>query len=453
MTIIIGEYMAIITTRDALESLKTTLKPATGTVKVDDFDHFLDRMVSVGSKDRVIGSNLYGFNHRSAPAIMSSDSTYQGLTFFTRPQLNLRCSNLRNNRRFIQLMLKTKYEGSSISSFVRNTLDPRLAMFGDTTCRDNVTKNSNVGGAGLKELTEELADTGKTIASKLVNPQNAFIPALSNTVTSISGWPDITLSTFDGKPGIRKEVYTMADSIAEVNEAYDLDVTFSTIKGNPIAALFQYWIEYISLAFAGDFMPYMDMLLNNVRDSDTRIYRLVLTENKKFVRQWANTGASFPLNVPTGKVFDFNNETPYSDQTKDITTRFKSMGADYNDDISLVEFNKVVGIFKPEMRDVNNALYYGKATNGSMVKVPPKLLDNFNYHGYPRVDLFTKELEWWVDREVGEVLSRVPELVLFQEEERDMVADDLRNINKQVDTAPTGVISGEPFNDSTGGVR
>jgi hypothetical protein len=144
--------------------------------------------------------------------------------------------------------------------------------------------------------------------------------------------------------------------------------------------------------FEGKQVPYLDYLVENVIDYNTRIYRLVLDVNKDKVKKIAATGASFPISVPTGSFFDFNSETPYSDQNKDISIRFRCMGADYMDDILIREFNQTVSLFNPLMKDAF------RSTN--MTQVSRKLLPLFNNRGYARIDESTYSLEWYVENDL-----------------------------------------------------
>jgi hypothetical protein len=141
--------------------------------------------------------------------------------------------------------------------------------------------------------------------------------------------------------------------------------------------------------FEGRMVPYMDYLVENVIDYNTRIYRLVLDVNKDKVKKIAATGASFPVSVPTGSFFDFNNDTPYSDQNKDISIRFRCLGAEYLDDILIREFNETTYIFHGRMRDGLREKY--------MTKIDKRYLPLFNNRGYPHINETNYDLEWWVD--------------------------------------------------------
>ncbi len=322
-------------------------------------DYF--QSMPIGSVDRAIGNNLYGINHRQVQPIVPINKDTYGLTFFVRPQLNMLGDNLRNVRLLYPLL---STEQNSIQRYVRCTLDPRL----------------NVGAGG-----------NETVTCPFVDPKQAFIPILSNNLNSVSGWPDVTAPTFTSHEGVYQEAYSQVDGITRNYTAFTIDATFRNTKGDPILYLFYIWLHYQSLVFEGMLVPYPDFIFDNRIDYMTRIYRLVLDPTKRFVRKIAATGVSFPMNVPIGQFFDYSNQQPYNDQSKDITIRFQCLGAQYLDDILIFEFNKTVQIFNPSMAP--------SRLNLTMVKINASLLNFFNNRGYPRINPDNYELEWYVEKD------------------------------------------------------
>ena len=76
-----------------------------------------------------------------------------------------------------------------------------------------------------------------------------------------------------------------------------MDVTFKNTKGNPLLYFFYIWIKYQTLVFEGILNPYMDMIVENEIDYNTRIYRLVMDQQKRYVTYIAATGASLTNGV------------------------------------------------------------------------------------------------------------------------------------------------------------
>jgi hypothetical protein len=319
----------------------------------------------IGSVDKAIGNNLYGINHRQLPGMVPSNKDTYGYTFFVRPQLNLQADNLRNKRIMYPLLTESD---TTIQRFVRCTLDPRL-----------------IAGYRFRSATIP------PISCSIMDNNNAFIPVLTNNLISLSGWPDVAISPYTSKPGLYKQVYTQIDDIVTNYESFDIEATFKNSRGDPILYMFYIWLHYGSSVFIGDMMPYIDFISENEIDYNTRIYRLVLDQNKEVVKKIAATGVSIPISVPLGSFFDYNNEKPYNDQNKEISIRFRCTGATYQDDILIKEFNQTVAIFNPSMADNNREQY--------LVKVTKNLIHMFNFRGYPRINQSTNELEWWVDKQ------------------------------------------------------
>jgi|JFJP01.1.fsa_nt_gi hypothetical protein len=328
--------------------------------------------LNIGSIERANANNLYGLNHRAIPTVVPSNKDRYGLTFFVRPQLNMTQDNIRNIRSFYSLLNDNQF---SIQRYVRCMLDPRLAE-----------------GIVIGTRTYPKIDTG------LVDRSNPFIPILTNNLLSISGWPDLTSPTFSSQPGLYKEVYSQVDGLVRNFESFDLDATFRNVRNDPIIMMFYIWCHYQSYVFEGKLMPYFDFLLENEIDYNTRIYRLILDSTFTHVTKIAATGAAFPISVNLSSFFDYNNEKPFNDQSKEINVRFRCMGAEYLDDVLIYEFNETVCIFNSDMKD--------NRRGSSMVRINSSILTLFNNRGYPRINYNTYELEWYVPKDMYNSYTR-----------------------------------------------
>ena len=69
------------------------------------------------------------------------------------------------------------------------------------------------------------------------------------------------------------------------------------------------------------------------------------------------------------------------------------MGAIYLDYRLVHDFNALVGYYNPGMRDDYRASRYRKLANTTEK-------DFFNYRAYPRIDIDSMELEWYVSNDV-----------------------------------------------------
>ncbi len=365
-----------------------------GVVINSSVDQLLENL-PVGSISKAIGNNLFGINFRQTGNAVPRSKDMYGFTFFTRPQLNLSRINITNYRGFYNLLTNNP---TSYQMFTRMMLDPRLGFNGGTN------------GGGLK--------------SPFIDNENPFISILTNNTVSLSGWPDLSVPTHTSEAGLYGEEHSFVDGVTNHFESFDMDVTFKNTKGNPLIYLFYIWIKYESLVFEGILNPYLDMITENEIDYNTRIYRVILDQQKRYVTYIAATGASFPVNVPTGNLFDFNVDTPFNTKNSEINIRFRSLGFTAFEDILKLEFNKTLAIFNPGMkkvlksdladgsdsdkaRDDGTVVY--RISGCPYVKVPHYLAmsmdtsvfgNNFfsvNHRAYPYINLITNELEWWVD--------------------------------------------------------
>lgn len=294
-------------------------------------------------------------------SIPSNQDQY-GLTFFTRPQLNLQNDNLRNQRIFYPLL---NSRATSIQRAIRCLLDPRL-MYG-----------YRMGNGRFMD----------PISCPLVDNELAFIPALTNNLERMSGWPDIVAPTTSTSPDLLEGVQTWVDGPTVYNQSFDLDCTFRNTKGDIILYLTYIWMRYMSAVYTRLAVPYMDMIVEREIDYNTRIYRLVLDKQRRIVTKIAATNAAYPISSPLGSFFDFDKTKPFNDQNKEFTVRFKCDGVTYMDDILIHEFNATVEIFNPAMRDGQREV--------AMAKMSPRMMATNNWRGYPRINPETYELEWW----------------------------------------------------------
>lgn len=317
-----------------------------------------------GQINSAIGNNLYGINHRQMPNAVPINKDHYGLTFFTRPELNLSSENIRNVRIFSSLLTQ---DNSSLAAIIRHTLDHNLNKKSAYSC-------------------------------PLVDPLQAFIPYLTNNLMSLSGWPDVVAPVYVAPEGVYKETYFIVDGITEIFSGYTLNATFRNIIGDPITALFLTWLHYTSRVFRGDIIPYPEKIIENEIDYQTRIYRLTLDVNRNKIQKIAACGASAPTAISIGAAFNFEADKPLNDSNDQISVPFQAVGAIYQDDILIDQFNKTVIYFNLAMSD--------RYRNSTYKLIPTELAIMFNNRGYPRINPNTYELEWWVDKQTyGEITS------------------------------------------------
>lgn len=321
-------------------------------------DYFASTLIS--SIDSALGNNIYGINHRQIPNAALTNKDRYGLTFFTRPQLNLTTPNIRAKRQFYGLLTNNAL---STQAAIRNLLDPRIYW---------------LSGPDFESPPK----------CPLINPELAFIPLLTNNLESISGWPDMQAPLFTSDKGLYGESMSIVDGPVIDYSTFTISASFKNIKGDPISYLFYIWLLYMQSVFEGILVPYPDFISENEIDYNTRIYRIVLDQSNRYVTKIAATGASIPVSISLGSYFDYNNKDVYNQQNKEINIQFNCNGVTYLDDILIKEFNDTVAIFNPDMDD-GNRLH-------TMYKLDYSILQYFNFTGYPHINVDTYELEWWV---------------------------------------------------------
>lgn len=305
-----------------------------------------------------------GINHRGTPNRVTMNKDYYGLAFFTRPDMNMTTRNLLRDRRFTQLLTN---DAHTIPRAIRAYLDFR--------CDENLQDSHT---------------------SPLVDNRNIFIPILTNHLISMGGWPDLDLPTYSSDPGVVGESVAMVDGEIDILGVRDMTCNFRNMPGSPILSLMRYWQRYMSAVFKGSMLPYPNNMVENTKDYETRIYRLVLDSTKRFVQDIAVFNACFPVTSPYGAKFNFEADTPINRANDQLSITFRGSIVEYSDDILLNEFNKAVIMANGDMQDLEGGSDAARLKN--MVKVPGEYLHHFNYAGYPRINPFNYELEWWVDK-------------------------------------------------------
>lgn len=350
------------------------------TSETDELVVSVSSKTGVGDLKSVISNTYLGLNYFANGSPSPANNEQMGLTFFTRPLLNLSYDNIIHERSMALMITGAE---NSVQRAVRSYLDP-------------------VGSLGYKE-TFGNQNTIKGFGSAMVDPLNPFIPLLSNNLLSLSGWPDPYVDTYTTKAGIYKEEFSMVDGFSKIYQAFDLSANFRNIVGDPISYMFHVWTQYASLVKEGVLNPRPEMLVENEIDYNTRIYRLILDPSRRYVLKIGACGAAFPTSNSLGSHFDYNIEKPFNRDKDQISITFKTMGAAYYDPILIYEFNRVVDIYNPWM-DANTDR--SAKRQGSYVYVEPKYKALFNYKAYPRINIKTMELEWWVlNTHYNEVMS------------------------------------------------
>lgn len=329
----------------------------------------------LGSVSEAYQLMLGGINHRGLGNPVPLNRDGGGIVLMTRPYLNLSYDNAKQCRLLMPLLTGSDF---TLQRYIRAMLDPRSHR-------------------GLNSLA---------VPCKLLAPTNPFMPLFTNNLLSVSGWPDIVADTHTSKEGVIKESWSMIDGFAHVANRFDLTLNFRNTEGDPITAAIFAWITYATMVRRGKLMPYTDSIVNNRIDYCTRIYHLITDPSKRFVTKIAATGASFPTTVPIGSAFNYNGDQTYVTSTEQLSFNFACMGADYNDPITISEFNRISAMYNPDMRiarvgdvDLKVAGELLGPGNERIFRIPPSEVANSNYYGTPIIHPKTNELFWYVTRE------------------------------------------------------
>lgn len=352
----------------------------------------VSRSNGFGNLSQTTANAFKGINHRGVgnPTKMNTDN--HGITFFTRPCLNLSYDNLAQTRLLSSLMTD---DANTLARAIRVLLDP--------------WGNVGVGAKNIERVN------GRGITSTLIDPLNPFMPVLTNNLLSISGWPDPNIDTYTSPEGWAKEQWSIVDDFPVNYGSFDLTANFRNVEGDPINALFYVWHQYMTRVLSGDMVPYPEMITDNCIDYMTRIYRLVLDPTRTYIQKIANCGVAFPTAYPLGAAFNYNQDDVFDTANQQISIPFRCLGAEYNDPIAIREFNQLVGMYNPSMRQSELNPTPDPKT---MRKLTNTERDAFNYEGYPFISQ-SNELEWWVTNETYASVMRDLELDpnTFAEEE------------------------------------
>jgi len=143
-------------------------------------------------------------------------------------------------------------------------------------------------------LDPRLARSSKHVKSKLLYDHQPFIPILTNSLKTISGWPSNTAQTFTTKAGRVKEQTMGVDGTPDTFGVEDLTLTFKNMDQNIIEKIITTWMTYQWNVKNGLAVPYPDMIIRREIDSQCRIY-IIVTSPDGTIRKFANTGVSIPV--------------------------------------------------------------------------------------------------------------------------------------------------------------
>lgn len=285
-----------------------------------------------------------------------------GYVFITRPWLNLSYNNMASYRRLMNL-----YDDNlnSIASWARLTLDPRQGL--SRTNRDTT----------------------------LLDVYNPWIPLLTNTMATCSGWPDKSLDFKTSDPGRLKEVSTIVTGTSRQYESFPLNMEFRNLIGSPLGLMFSGWLDYMGEAHSEDVVPYEDALVKNYKDYDVGIWRIVLDSTSRRVTDIAWT-IGFPVVDANGADLNFDRSKPFQEDNQDYNVTFQCDTLYHNDPILPSLFNTVSGALDPNFAASSDPSYLGGVDRSYYVKITTMAERNLFMDLRPWINTETMELEYYV---------------------------------------------------------
>lgn len=321
-----------VTARDVSELLEAAVEQS---YKYSGAGSFVASYQTILSQIDRFGVNLVLLNTEKA-----------GLTFITRPKLNLTTSALRQHAVMATL---DSLDGQSLPFTTRCLLDTKFAT------------------------------TPKTISpiaatSPFVNNELPFITPLTNCLESISGFPDFVLDTETTEGGFFSEDQTFAKGADFLNRSYDLSLTFRDIQGGFIMSLLLYWELWIALAARGILTAYPEDIAARRYSYTCSIYRFVLDPSMRFITKWAKATGCFPKALPIGNSFNIGERESFLSSNLRFTVPFQANHIEYMDPRIFQDFNTLMSRYAPK----------NYATSSRFV-----LADNSpqsNFAGLPHID-------------------------------------------------------------------
>ena len=265
------------------------------------------------------------FQHNS----MNANIEQVGLTFITRPRINLQSSAIKTHRRLAPL-IAGESDVNSPSFMIRSLLDSALHKKG------------------------ELAQTyhTKIKSSDLLDIHSPFMVPLQNALLGMSGWPDETIAVHTTPSGFHSEDQTFAVGSDDLNKTYDLNLDFKDITGGAIAAIFEYWRYCIPCLAKGTLLAYPDDIKQRRLNYTVSIYRFVLDPTRETIVRWAKATGCFPVTDAGGGNYNFGEGERFVSGANKLSIPFKCNKIEYNDYMHLIEFNTLAKRYCSNIEDL-----------------------------------------------------------------------------------------------------
>lgn len=309
-----------------------------------------------GSGNRLYQEALTEFDRFGVNIALPNHET-SGITFITRPEINLDTSSVRQDNILATLDDKGP---DTIAFHLRCMLDARLAKEPKSILRTNADK------------------------SRIINNDSPFINMLTNSFVSIQGAPDYILDTETSEGGFFGEDQTLALGSNRGNATSEVSISFKEIHGGIIRALFYYWVRWMDMSQLGTVVPYPYYIAARKLSYTCSIYRFILDPSKRTITAWAKYTGCFPKLGMSGAIFNVGEAEHYLSSAMTVTIPFTVNHVEYMNPLIFRDFNKLMRKFAGDY-------------TSTKVLVPPEA--EYNFKGLPYIDEYggLNELQFYAD--------------------------------------------------------
>lgn len=283
-------------------------------------------LASLSSGSGLVGNQIESFMtgfDKYGKSMLMPNIEMPGLTFFTRPRLCLQSSNLRNNP--VMAPLDTA-NPESMAFAIRALLDTNLA---------------NLDGKNCAKFTNAIEN------SPLLNPECPWFIPLTNSLVSISGFPDFNLEIETTEGGYHAEQQKYAIGADNFNRGTALNLTFREMPGGVISAIFFYWLEYIRCVTRGDMLAYPDDIDGQILNYTISIYSFNMDPSMQYITRWVKCTGCFPKSLTLGAFMNKSSGNYTQEEVKQITINFEVNKVEYMKPYCLLDFNTLAKRYCP----------------------------------------------------------------------------------------------------------
>lgn len=293
------------------------------------------------------------------------NSEVAGLTFITRPKLNLTDANLKQHP--VLATLNTS-SATSLGFAIRCLLDTRLAGKSKYPGMMDSVRNRNTAAAQFLYKAE---------SSPFLNNDLPFVIPLMNALESISGWPDFVNDTETTEGDIFSGDQTFIKGSDMNNRSGELSLSFRDIPGGVIRSILYYWCFWEALVAKGVVSAYPEDIAARRLCYTCSIYRFVLDTSKRNIMAWAKATGCYPRAFPIGAMFNINEYESSLSSTTRFTVPFVYNHVEYMNPQTLLDFNTLMSQFMGKNYHLDSDKNYTITSNRP---------EN-NFMGVPYIDL------------------------------------------------------------------